>query len=195
MKIDCRNLACPEPVLQTKKALDNLQDNDILEVIINSDSSKQNIQRFATKGGFQLTCKDEANGESCITIIKGYGCDIVEEQDEKFLNKVIFLKSDTIGDGELGGKLVVGFLRSIAELPQLPKTLICVNAAVKLTTAPQDSDVMTALKVLEQKGVEIFSCGVCLEYFGLSDQLKVGVVGNAYGTVEMLVNSVGTISL
>ena len=41
----------------------------------------------------------------------------------------------------------------------------------------------------------IYSCGVCLEFYGVTDKLKVGKIGNAFGTIEMLFGGEGTISL
>jgi len=67
--------------------------------------------------------------------------------------------------------------------------------AVLLTTADEDSDIVKILKEIEKKGVEIFSCGVCLDFYKVGDKLKVGMIGNAYGTVETLLNSEGTITL
>ncbi|WP_458700254.1 sulfurtransferase-like selenium metabolism protein YedF [Sulfurospirillum sp. 1307] len=195
MKIDCRNLACPEPVIQTKKALDSLPDDSILEVLVNAKSSVENVERFAKKGGF--TVSYETKGEdTLITIVKGFACGIPTKEDKsEFLDKVVFIKDDKVGEGELGSKLVVGFIKSILELPKLPKTLIFVNKGVLLTTADEDSEIINILKEIEQKGVEIFSCGVCLDFYNVADKLRVGMVGNAYGTVESLVNSEGTISL
>jgi len=195
MKIDCCNLACPEPVLKTKKALEKLPDDSILEVKVNSVSSKENVIRFATKAGYESKMEDLDDGTTLVTIIKGYACKIAEDTgNETLLNKTVFLKSDKIGAGELGEKLIAGFLKSILELPKLPNKIICVNEAVKLTTACSKTEVMQTLRALEDKGVEIYSCGVCLEYFDVVDKLKVGKIGNAYGTVEMLLNSEGTIS-
>ncbi|HIP45399.1 MAG TPA: sulfurtransferase-like selenium metabolism protein YedF, partial [Sulfurospirillum arcachonense] len=129
-------------------------------------------------------------------VVKGFACEVATPDKEgEFLNKVLFLKDDKVGDNELGAMLIVGFLKTILELPKLPKTILCVNKAVLLTTAPEDSDVIVVLKMLEDKGVEIFSCGICLDFYKVSDDLKVGMVGNAYGTVEALLNSEGTIAL
>jgi selenium metabolism protein YedF len=194
MKIDCRNLACPEPVLQTKKALDELPNDSVLEVLVNSVASKENVERYATNNGF--TCKIEEEGnESKLIIVKGFECSIASgEEKEEFLPKVLFLKSDKVGEGELGGKLIKGFLKSILELPKLPKQVVCVNTAVYLTTS-DDEDIIASFKALEEKGVEIYSCGVCLDFYQVSDKLKVGMIGNAYGTMDMLFNSEGTISL
>jgi len=196
MKIDCSGLACPEPVLQTKKALEALPNDAVLEVIVSSLASKENVTRFAHNGGFDARAQDLGEGKTLITIVKGFVCQTATcTNDEKFLDKTLFLKSDKVGEGELGAKLIVGFLKSTLELPKLPRRIVCVNQAVLLTTADESAPIMEVLKALEAKGVEIFSCGVCLEYFGVTDKLKVGKIGNAFGTIEMLFGGEGTISL
>lgn len=196
MKLDCCGLACPEPVLQTKKALETLPNDAVLEVLVNSLASKENVIRFAKNGGFDVKAQDLVEGKSLITIVKGFTCKIVgDAKEELFLDKTLFLKSDKVGEGELGSKLIVGFLKSTLELPKLPRRIVCVNQAVLLTTADEHAPITEVLKALEAKGVEIYSCGVCLEFFGVSDQLKVGKIGNAFGTIEMLFGGEGTISL
>ena len=196
MKIDCRDLACPEPVINTKKSLELLADDSILEVLVNSNASKENVIRFATNEGLSASDEIIEDGSIKITIVKGFACGIeTSSEDDKFINKVLFIKDDKVGDNELGSMLMVGFLKTILELPKLPKTILCVNKAVLLTTAPEDSDVIGVFKMLEEEGVEIFSCGICLDFYKVSDDLKVGMTGNAYGTVEALLNSEGTITL
>ena len=196
MKIDCCGLACPEPVLQTKKALETLPNDSILEVLVNSVASKENVLRFAQNAGYECRFEEREEGKTIIAIIKGFTCNVVESaKEELFLDKTLFLKSHTVGEGELGAKLVVGFLKSTLELPKLPKRIVCVNTAVYLTTADESEPVIEILKQLEAKGVEIYSCGVCLEFYGVDKQLKVGKIGNAYGTVEMLFGGEGTITL
>ncbi len=196
MKIDCRNLPCPEPVINTKKSLELLEDDSILEILVNSNASKENVIRFAKNEGLSVSYEVIEDGSIKITVVKGFACEVAAPiDDEKLLNKVLFLKDDKVGDNELGSMLIVGFLKTILELPKLPKTILCVNKAVYLTTADKDSDVIGILKMFEERGVEIFSCGICLDFYKLSDDLKVGMVGNAYGTVEALLNSEGTITL
>lgn len=196
MQIDCRNLECPQPVLETKKALESLPEDAVLEVLVNSVASHQNVLRFAKNSGYET--RESTNGDTTtITIVKGYACEIAQEADKKegFCDKTLFLKDDKVGEGELGAKLMVGFLKSVLEQDTLPKRIVCVNKAVFLTTAPEDSPVMQTLKALADKGVEIYSCGVCLEFYKLQDELKVGMIGNAYGTIEMLLQSEDVISL
>ena len=195
MKLDCSGLACPEPVLQTKKALEELPNDSVLEVTVSSLASRENVIRFAQNGGFDARAQDLEEGKSLITIVKGFTCKTVIDAKDEFLDKTLFLKSDKVGEGELGSKLIVGFLKSTLELPKLPRRIICVNRAVLLTTADESAPIIEVLKSLEAKGVEIYSCGVCLEFFGVSDKLKVGKIGNAFGTIEMLFGGEGTISL
>ena len=196
MKIDCRDLPCPEPVIKTKKALELLGDDSILLVQVNAIASRENVMRFAKNEGLTVSDETTADGSVLITIVKGFACEIATaSQNEELSDKVLFLKDDKIGENELGTTLMVGFLKTILEFSQLPKTILCVNKAVLLTTAAEDSDIIKILKMLEERGVEIFSCGICLDFYKVNDKLKVGMIGNAYGTVEALLNSKGTIAL
>lgn len=193
MRIDCSNLACPEPVIKTKNALESMEEG-ILEVVVNSESSRGNITRFATKQG--LPVSESSDGDKTIlTITKGYACEIASESgsESKVAPRTIFLKDDKIGESGLGEKLVVGFLNVLNELPKPPREIICVNKAVYLTT--QNEAAVEVFKKLIEKGTEVYSCGICLEYYGILDELKVGEVGNAYATMETLLGSEGVVSL
>ena len=65
---------------------------------------------------------------------------------------------------------------------KLPKSVLLYNGGVKLST--EGSDSIEDLKELEEKGVEILSCGTCLNFYNLQDKLKVGKVTNMYSIVE-----------
>jgi len=191
MKINCCDLACPEPVLRTKKALEELEDNSILEVLVNSVSSIENVKRFASKQGYEYREEKLDNNQTLITIIKGYECVIAQsEPKESFLDKTLFIKSDRVGNGELGKILIKGFLKSTLEFEQLPKNIIFVNEGVFLTTKEENIEVIEILKELEKRGVGIFSCGLCMNYHKIdASELKVGEIGNAYDTMDMLLHS------
>ena len=189
-KIDCRNMACPQPVLETKKALEEM-DEGILEVLVNSISSVQNVKRYAMNNGFEPKIEDLGNGETLITIVKGYECAIVSDEDEneKFLNKTIFIKHDRVGEGDLGDILMKGFLKTTLEFKKLPKNIIFVNRGVFLTTKG-DEEMINILKEFESRGVKIYSCGLCMNHYNIpADELKVGEIGNAYDTMDMLLHT------
>ncbi len=186
MRLDCKDLACPEPVLRTKKALEELGDNAVLELELNSVSSIENCRRFATGQGCEV--REETQGDmTLMTIIKGYPCDIVPESAPKnaALAKTFFVKHDRIGNGDLGRQLMGGFLKTALELDDLPRQIIFVNEGVLLTTREENADIIETLKALEARGVAIFSCGLCLNHFNIpAESLKVGQIGNAYDTLK-----------
>ncbi len=187
-KIDCRNLACPRPVLETKKALEEM-DEGVLEVLVNSVSSVQNVKRYATNNGFEPKAQELENGETLITIVKGYECVIADDKDssEQFLKKVIFIKDDKVGEGELGHILMKGFLKTTLEFDKLPQIIVCVNKGVFLTT--KEKETIEILKNFEKRGVKIYSCGVCLNHYNIpAQELQVGEIGNAYDTMDFLLH-------
>ncbi|MFC1856225.1 sulfurtransferase-like selenium metabolism protein YedF, partial [Thermodesulfobacteriota bacterium] len=101
---------------------------------------------------------------------------------------VLFVKSSTIGrgDDELGRVLITGFINTISSHETPPKKIFFVNSGVTLTA--EGSDVIDALVKLADSGVEIFSCGTCLDFYGLKEKLAVGKVGNMYELVDTLIN-------
>lgn len=190
MRIDCKDLACPEPVLKTKTALEGLPDDAILEIELNSVSSIENCTRFGENQGCTVQKKALEDGTTLLTLVKGYGCAIVESEKEGLVNKTFFFKSDQIGEGELGKKLLFGFLKAALELDSLPKTIIFVNTGVKVTTLEENQPAIDSLLELEKRGVEVYSCGLCLGELGIDPSLvKVGKVGNAFDTMQTLVGS------
>ncbi len=187
MKIDCRNLSCPEPVIKTKNALSQLQD-PYLEVILNSSSSVTNVTRFATNQGYQVETIHSNNNEVILKISKENvkSTNISDNNKGKFLNKTLFIKDDKIGDGDFGKQLMKGFLKTLLEFDNLPKNIIFVNKGVFLTTKED----LESLKELEKRGVKIFSCGLCLDYYKIPhSELKVGEVGNAYDTINFILTT------
>ncbi|CAM4061831.1 sulfurtransferase-like selenium metabolism protein YedF [Campylobacter armoricus] len=192
MKIDCRDLACPRPVIETKKALEELKENENLEILLNSQASKENVTRFLKSLNLEFSIED-VNDESIISIIKDFNLTQAQEQNLQEYN-VLFLKSDKVGDGELGKNLMLGFLKTLKDLPNKPKKILCVNDSVLINT---DCSHMAfeAMKELENLGIEIYSCGACLEFFGKSADLKIGKIGNAYEILNELFGKAKIISL
>ena len=94
--------------------------------------------------------------------------------------------SDRMGEGndELGKVLIKSFIFAVTQLEQLPKTMLFYNGGATLTT--EGSNSLEDLKSLEAQGVEILTCGTCLDYYGLKDKLAVGGVTNMYSIVETM---------
>jgi selenium metabolism protein YedF len=180
-------MACPQPVLETKKALEEMKEG-VLEVIVNSIASIQNVKRYAINNGFEPKVEELENGDTLITIVKGYECSIVVDDSEEFLKKTIFIKHDRVGEGELGDILMKGFLKTTLEFKKLPKNIVFVNRGVFLTT--KNSEIIEILEEFEKRGVKIYSCGLCMNHYNIpSKELKVGEIGNTYDTMDMLLNT------
>ena len=82
------------------------------------------------------------------------------------------------GDPRLGRILMKSFLYSLTQLDELPQTVLFFNGGVRMTT--EGSESLEDLKALESQGVEILSCGTCLDFYGLKDKLLVGGITNMY---------------
>ena len=99
---------------------------------------------------------------------------------------VVVISSAAMGNGndELGHTLMKGFLYALSQLEKLPEKILFYNGGVTWTT--EGSDSLEDLKSMEEQGVEILSCGTCLNFYGLTDKLKVGSVTNMYDIVESM---------
>src|SRR5699024_2971975 len=95
------------------------------------------------------------------------------------------LHTDSIGSGneELGRTLLKSFIFSLTEQEKLPAKMLFYNAGALLTV--EDSPILDDLKALEEQGVEILTCGICVEFYGLKDKLAVGGITNMYRIVEL----------
>ena len=194
IEINAVGLACPKPVINTKKELDKIEEG-IVVVTVDNDIAKQNILKLANS----LNCKAEIIKQEkdliSIEIKKGENVIIEEKKQDELEDKCIFISSDKIGNGndELGAILMKGFIYTLTESKPYPKSILLVNSGVKLTT--ENYDTVGNLKILEEAGVEILSCGTCLDYYGLKESLKLGSVTNMYTIVDIMKNSLQTISI
>jgi len=191
-KIDCRGLACPQPVLETKKALEEPAVEEIL-VLLDNASSKENVCRFADSQGHQVMTSEE-RGVFEVRIKRGKEkekSDSVEgkvesDQNLTFSNVVVFIDTDSLGRGseELGRILMRSFLQTLELSEVHPQKVILINSGVKL--ACEGSEVLEDLQELAAKGAEILSCGTCLDYFGIKKKLTVGRISNMYEILNSL---------
>lgn len=99
---------------------------------------------------------------------------------------VVFAGRDVIGEGdpELGHSLIKMFFYTLSEKPDLPSAICFMNNGVRLVT--ENEQTIEHLKVLEAKGVKLIVCGTCLNFYGLTDMLQCGTIGNMYDIVETM---------
>lgn len=170
-ELDCRNLACPEPVLKSKKALQDLKIGENLSIKLNSLASKENVVRFLRSQGFEPALKERGDDEFEIIVVKDKElANALNSNNESEIyscesgKKILFLKSASVGDGELGKKLLMGFLDTLKKADNAPSIIVCVNEAVLINTNSEHF-AYQAMKELANKGIEIINCGSCLEFY------------------------------
>ncbi|UCE19275.1 MAG: sulfurtransferase-like selenium metabolism protein YedF [Gemmatimonadota bacterium] len=181
-KVDARGLSCPQPVVMTKKALEQME-SGILDVLVDNRVSSENVARFAQSAGCDAEI-EEREGVFTIHIRKREACEIMPEKTEKEM--VVFVRSNTIGRGadELGTILMRSFIPTLLEIEQKPNKMVLVNSGVKL--AVEESPVLEFMQEIEREGVELLVCGTCLDFFDLKDKVKVGRVSNMFELVSIL---------
>lgn len=181
--LDVKTLDCPQPVIETKKLL---EDDSIttLEVLVGNMTAKENVKRLANSMGLENTIS-EIDGGFSITISKD-GATVVSEKATISDGKTYLILSDSIGDGEaeLGKLLMKSLIYTLTQTSPYPKAIYLLNSGVKLST--QNEEIITHLKELSELGTEVFSCGTCLNFYNLAEELKVGAIGNMYDVVEGL---------
>ena len=188
-EVDAWGLPCPRLVVNTKKTLQELEEGTIT-VLVDSVESRDNVQRFAQSQGCQVEVR-ERDGVFYLDIVKRHPAPIKGEGS----SDVILIGSDQLGTGDerLGETLMESFLNTLWHAEPKPAKLIFVNSGVKLTA--EGSAVLETLQMLADERVEILSCGTCLEYYHLKEKLRVGIVSNAYDTVESLLSAAKVITL
>jgi selenium metabolism protein YedF len=187
-EIDARGLACPEPVLRTKAAL---QESDIqnIQVVVDNGASQQNVQRFLESQGFQTRLEQKGadfviTGTNSGTFVEHIP---VKTRTEQECSKIMVMcAADTMGSGddELGRKLMVNCIRTLKEMGDDLWQLVFVNGGVRFTI--DESDVLEDLQQLEQAGLTILVCGTCLDHFNLLARKQVGVTTNMLDIVTAM---------
>lgn len=194
IEVDARGLACPKPVINTKKELDKIEEG-IVVTTVDNEIAKENILKLAKSLNVEAKIVKEEKDLISIEIKKGENVIIEQEKTLELEDKCIFISSDKMGNGndELGSVLIKGFIYTLTESKPYPKSILLVNGGVKLST--ENEATVENLKILEDAGVEILSCGTCLDYYGLKEKLQVGSVTNMYTIVDTMTNSSQTISI
>jgi selenium metabolism protein YedF len=183
--VDARGLYCPQPVILTKRAMDENPGQDII-TLVDNPAALENVCKLAKSQGYDYIVKN--NGLENSIAMTG-SCSECAEAAENKREIAILVKSNLFGSGndELGEILMKSFMYALTELSDNISHLIFMNGGVRLTT--EGSPVLEHLQVLEESGVEILSCGTCLDFMQLKDKLKAGQVTNMYTAIETLTKS------
>ena len=195
--IDARGLACPLPVVNAKKAAEELHSGDTLVVLVDNEIAVQNLKRFASHKGYAAQGEKKAEKEFAVTMVIGGEAVAAEEEvacavDTRKKGMLVVLSANVMGSGDakLGTSLMKAFVFALTRQDVLPETILCYNTGAYLTC--EGADTLEDLKSLEAEGVTILTCGTCLDFYGLKEKLAVGGVTNMYDIVERM-ETAGTI--
>ena len=198
---------CPIPVVKTKKAIEKLEKPDTVETLVDNEIAVENLKKMASQMGFAVSdskinsgysvkiivddidkindnkisaTNAKATSEAKANSIKTDADEMVSCNIKNSGEKVVVIKSEFMGDGdnELGKVLIKGFIYALSHQDELPQTMLFYNGGAKITS--EGSESIEDLKALEEKGVKIFTCGTCLNYYGLTEKLCVGEATNMY---------------
>lgn len=186
--IDCRNMACPAPVVTVKRALEGGA-GEALEVTVDSGAPRENVTRFATNRGYAVQEREVEGGYALLITPSAQGKAPTVSGAATAGPTVMLIASNRLGDGpeELGQLLMKNFIITLLDVEQLPDRMLFLNTGVLLTT--EGSEVLEALEKLGNLGVEVMSCGVCLDFFHRREKLAAGSVTNMFTIAESLLQA------
>ena len=189
-QLDCRGLACPQPVMRSRDAVAG--GAQALEVLVDNEPARENLRRFFEGRGFSVAVNQE--GPDCwrISATAGHAAPATQQNTEATTategnnRTLVLITTETIGrgDDELGGKLMGNFLATLPELGARLWRIVLINGGVKLASCPGPA--LDALKKMEAEGVSVLVCGTCLAHFGLLEAKAVGDTSNMLDIVTSL---------
>ncbi|MDO4305344.1 MAG: sulfurtransferase-like selenium metabolism protein YedF [Eubacteriales bacterium] len=198
IKVNAIGDACPIPVVKTIQAIKEMKAPEDVEVLVDNEIAVQNLTRLAKQRNYQV--KSEKIEEKKYRVVMSVGelPELTENTgeteascipDARRQNKVVVISSDCMGTGDdtLGAVLMKGFIYALTQQEELPSTILFYNGGARLTC--EEAPTLEDLKSMEAQGVEILTCGTCLNHYGLADKLKVGSVTNMYVITEKMTNA------
>ena len=191
--VECRGEQCPIPVVKTIKAIGEMKEADTVQTHVDNETAVQNLTKLAESKGFAVK-SEKIEDKHFVVTMEVTAPSAAAAAEEPAVSCIPDRRGSTVyafgtnvmgsGNDELGATLMKGFIYAVSQLEELPKTMLFYNGGVKLTT--EGSASLEDLKSLQAQGVEILSCGTCLNFYGLSEKLAVGEVTNMYAIVEKL---------
>ncbi len=190
--VEARGEQCPIPVVKTLKVINEMKAADTIETHVDNETAVQNLTKLAESKSFKVKSEKIEDKHFVVTMEAVPTGEAAAEEvapvcipDRKGTTVYAFSSNCMgLGDDELGATLMKGFIYAVSQLDELPKTMLFYNGGAKLTVDGPAS--LEVLKSLQAQGVEILTCGTCLNFYGLSDKLAVGEVTNMYAIVEKL---------
>jgi selenium metabolism protein YedF len=202
--IDVLGKPCPIPVIETRKALAE-HDNDGVSVKTDNIAAVRNLEKMANSYGYAFSYIENSKDSYEVIINKDEknppAPEAANSEPGTFQRAApqnglaVVISRNTFGEGaeELGKILIKGFIYSLTELPIAPKYLIFINSGAYLTS--DGANTIEDIKKLEEAGAEILTCGTCVNYYGLQDKLAVGTIANMHDITERMASAGNVINI
>lgn len=196
-KVDLRGLMCPEPVIRTKKLLDD-SSISIIEALVESEVNVKNLARLVKSNRASMSCSNEGDHYKVVITRSTEERSEAEEdainEAQRETNKqkvgtIVFLSKDTLGEGdeEFGQSLLNVFLQTMFDSGHRPRAILMANAGVKLMRP--DGPTLPVLEEFQKAGTEVMACGLCVEYYGLKGKIPADQITNMFTICEYLMSA------
>lgn len=184
--IDAMGLACPRPVILTKKAIRE-EILDEVTVKVDNEIATENLTKMGKQLGFTAEVKTNSKTDYEVYLKKtgDAQCELMFEEDSS--EYIVVISSDHMGTGDetFSKNLLEGFVYALTEQDVAPKYVVFYNMGVTLPSI--NEKVIGDLKALEERGTQVLSCGLCLGQYDLKEKLQVGEVTNMYRICELMI--------
>mgnify|MGYP002599201675 CR=1 FL=1 len=187
--IDALGKACPLPVIETRKAL---KEHDAVTTVVDNKIATENLKKMADQLGYTYALTVDSPTHYTVIIAKtdaapettAAAAPAVPEATSEAYIVVINSPMMGVGDEKFSRNLLKTFIYTLTEQDVLPQRIIFYNGGVPLVTKTSES--LEDLQKLATAGVEIYACGACLNYYGLTDDVAVGEITNMFRIIEMM---------
>jgi selenium metabolism protein YedF len=213
--LDLRGLICPEPVLRTKKLLDD-QSIQKVEAIVESDINVNNLKRLAKS--LRMEARSEKKGESFIVTlerIKDDGTKAAGKKDvdipnnssetnishlhaedglhasrsdsnEQTVGTVVFIGKDSLGEGDQEFSKTLISLFLQTMYDGGHRPRAILMANTGVRLLSRNSASLKVLQDFRQASVEVLACGLCVEFYKLKDEIPVDQITNMFAICEYM---------
>ena len=187
--IDALGKACPLPVIETRKAL---KEHDAVTTVVDNKIATENLKKMADQLGYTYALTVDSPTHYTVIIAKtdaapettAAAAPAVPEATSEAYIVVINSPMMGVGDEKFSRNLLKTFIYTLTEQDVLPQRIIFYNGGGPLVTKTPES--LEDLQKLAAAGVEIYACGACLNYYGLTDDVAVGEITNMFRIIEMM---------
>lgn len=188
-EIDARGIDCPMPVIMARREIKAGFDQVLVRV--DNEIATENLKKMAGQIAFDTQIKKINENDYEVRLRKKEGGEDSRgerqgEYTKESTDYIVVFDSNTMGGGdqEFGKILVESFMVSLSEQDIYPSYIVFYNKGVELTSLNENT--IADLKKIEDQGVQILSCGLCLDYYKLTDDLKVGQITNMYNICQLM---------